>query len=94
MSDPATVEYFGISLFSSRTFWFNAVNLFVLSLSLNEVIAIIPPRYLGLQLAVVTVGNMWLRSITVRPAVLIAPGSTAAVLVPKLDPPDPPAITD
>lgn len=91
---PATVEYFGISLFSSRTFWFNAVNLFVLSLSLNEVIAIIPPRYLGLQLAVVTVGNMWLRSITVRPAVLIAPGSTAAVLVPKLDPPDPPAITD
>jgi len=94
MSDPATVEYFGISLFSSRTFWFNAVNLFVLALSLNEVIAIIPPRYLGLQLAVVTVGNMWLRSITVRPAVLIAPGTTAAVLVPKLDPPDPPAITD
>ena len=91
---PATVEYWGISLFSSRTFWFNAANLILAALSLTEVVTLIPVRFLSLQAAVVAIINMWLRSLTVRPAVLIAPGSTAPVQIPKIGPPDPPPVTD
>ena len=78
---PAHVTYFAISLFSSRTFWFNAANLLLASLSLTEVVTLIPLRFMPLQAAVVAMVNMWLRSITVRPAVLIPPGATVAVAV-------------
>jgi hypothetical protein len=94
MAAPATVEYFGISIFSSRTFWLNLVALVVAILSATDVAAIIPARFLPLASAIIAAGNICLRLVTVRPAVLIAPGTTAAVLVPKLDPPAPPAITD
>lgn len=89
-----TRTYYAISLFSSRTFWWNAANGLVALLSLTEVTTLIPPRFLSVQVAVVAVVNLYLRSVTVRPAVLIPPGATAPVEVPKLSPPVPPALTD
>ena len=94
------VNYWAISIFNSRTFWFNAANLLIAAgppaadailsaLSLPEVIAIIPPKYMPLQAAIVAVGNMWLRMKTVRPAVYIDRGDTKPVLVPRLGPPEP-----
>jgi hypothetical protein len=91
---PATVEYWVISLFSSRTFWFNAANLVLAALSLTEVVTLIPVRFLSLQAAVVALINMWLRSITVRPAVLILPGQTVPVPVARVGPPPPPVLSD
>jgi len=95
MSDPQpTVTYWAVSVFSSRTMWFNAANLVLAALSLTEVATLIPPRFLPLQLAAVAFINMWLRQATVRPVALIAPGETKAVAVPKIDPPAPPGVTD
>jgi hypothetical protein len=94
MATPATVEYFGISIFSSRIFWLNLVALVVAVLSATDVAAIIPARFLPLASAVIAAGNIGLRLVTVRPAVLIAPGTTAPVSVPKLTPPAPPLVTD
>ena len=96
MTDPAprTVEYFAISLFSSRTFWFNAANFIVAALSMTEITTLIPPRFLPLQAAVVAVVNMGLRLATVRPAALIAPGTTTPVDVPRIGPPPPATPTD
>jgi hypothetical protein len=91
---PQTVTYWAVSVFSSRTMWFNAANLLLAALSLTEVATLIPARFLPLQLAAVAVINMWLRQATVRPVALIAPGETAPVLVRKVGPPDPPAVTD
>ena len=91
---PQTVTYFAISLFSSRTFWWNAANLVLAASSLSEVTALIPPRFLSLQLAVVALVNLWLRSVTVRPAVIIAPGNVQPVAVPKLPASPPPVVTD
>jgi hypothetical protein len=89
-----TRTYFAISILSSRTFWFNAVTLFLAVLQLTEVVTLIPARFLPLQLAIVAVGNVWLRTVTVRPAAFIAPGTTAPIAVAKLDPPPPAALTD
>jgi len=89
-----TRTYYAISLFSSRTFWWNAANGLIAILSLTEVTALIPVRFLSLQVAVVAAVNVYLRSVTVRPAVVMMPGKTAAVEVPKIDPPAPPVVTD
>lgn len=89
-----TRTYYAISLFSSRTFWFNAANFLLAVLSLTEVATLIPQRFLSLQLAVVGIVNVWLRTVTVRPVAIIAPGETKAVVVQKLSPPDPPIVTD
>ena len=88
--------YRAISLFSSRTFWFNLANGIASLLSLTEVVTLIPPRFLSLQLAVVAVVNLYLRTVTVRPVALIAMGMTTPVAVRKIGPPDapPPALTD
>jgi len=95
MTEPTPhVAYWAVSVFSSRTMWFNMANLVLAALSLTEITTLIPPRFLPLQLAVVAMINLWLRTVTVRPVALIAPGTTQAVLVPKLGPPDPPAVTD
>ena len=96
MSDtPApVVQYWAISVLSSRTVWFNAANLFVAMASLTEVITLIPVRYMPLQAAIVAVVNVWLRTITVRPVALSAPGTTKAVDVAKLSPPAPPVVSD
>ena len=91
---PATRTYYAISLFSSRTFWWNAANGTLALLSLSEVTTLIPARFLPLQLAVVAMVNLYLRTVTVRPAALIAPGETKPIVVPKVGPPDPPMVTD
>jgi len=91
---PPTVTYYAISLFSSRTFWWNLGNGILALLSLTEVTAIIPPRFLSLQLAVVAAVNCWLRTVTVRPAAFIAPGTTTPVAVPKVGPPPPALVGD
>jgi hypothetical protein len=94
MTTPETRTYFAISILSSRTFWFNAVSLFLAVLQLTEIVTLIPPRFLPLQLAIVAIGNMWLRTVTVRPAAFIAPGTTVGIQVAKIDPPPPAALTD
>ena len=92
MSETRT--YFAISILSSRTFWFNVANLLVAVLSLTEVAVLIPPRFMSLQAALVAIANMYLRTVTVRPVAFIAPGTSTPVSVPKINPPDPSAITD
>jgi len=89
-----TRTYFAISILSSRTFWFNAANLCVAVLSLTEIVVLIPPRYMPLQAALVAIANMYLRTVTVRPAAFIAPGTSTPVTVPKIDPPPPATLTD
>jgi len=91
---PPTVTYWAISLFSSRTFWWNAANGILALLSLTEVTAIIPPRFLSLQIAIAAIVNLYLRTVTVRPAAFIAMGTTQPVTVTKVGPPDPPVVTD
>jgi hypothetical protein len=91
---PQTVEYWAISIFSSRTAWLNAGAFVIAVLSLNEVAQIVPVRFVPLYSALVAAINIYLRLTTVRPAVLIAPGTTAPIAVPKIDPPAPPIVTD
>ena len=93
-STPETRTYWAVSMLSSRTFWFNTASLLLASLQLTEIVTLIPVKYLPLQAAVVAVINVWLRSITVRPALFIAPGTTAPVAVPKISPPPPATVTD
>lgn len=95
MTKKATiVHYHAISIFSSRTFWFNTANFLVAVLSLTEVVTLIPPQYLSLQAAVVAAVNVWLRTATVRPAALIVPGDTKAIAVKKIGPPAPAVVSD
>jgi len=91
---PPVVTYWAISLFSSRTFWWNLANAILALLSLTEVTTLIPPRFLSLQLAVVASVNLYLRTVTVRPVALIAPGTTTPVSVPKVGPPPPALVGD
>lgn len=91
---PPRVTYWAISILSSRTFWLNAVALAVAVLSVDELVVLIPPRWMPAYGALVAVLNIVLRTQTVRPAALIPPGDTKAIRVPKIDPPAPPTITD
>jgi hypothetical protein len=91
---PAHVTYWAVSIFNSRTFWLNAAAGTVAMLSATEVITIIPPRFLPLSTALIAALNIMLRLGTVRPVALIAPGATVPVLVPRIDPPAPPVVTD
>jgi hypothetical protein len=91
---PPTVEYWAISLFSSRTFWV-AVITAVIGLSAEpEIVALIPLAWLPKVLIGVGLVNMVLRKLTVRPVVLSVPGSSTPVEVPKIGPPDPPVVSD
>ena len=96
MTEPAprTVEYWAVSVLSSRTMWFNLANFLVAALSMGEVVVLIPSRYLPLQAAVVALINMWLRASTVRPVAFIPPGTTTAVEVKRIGPPPPATPTD
>lgn len=91
---PRTVTYFAISLFSSRTFWVNAAAFLVAASSLTEVTSVVPPRFVPMLGALVALANVYLRLHTVRPAVLIPPGTTQPVEVQKIGPPPPKAVTD
>jgi len=88
---PPVVAYWAISILNSRTFWFNAANAILSLLSMSEIVTLIPARFLPLQLAIVAVVNLYLRTVTTRPVAFIAQGTTAPVLVAKLGPPPAPA---
>jgi hypothetical protein len=89
-----TVTYYAISLFSSRTFWLNAAGFLLLVLEATDVITLLPLKALPFVGATVTVLNIFLRYVTVRPVALIAPGTTLPIAVPKLDPPAPALVSD
>lgn len=89
-----TVQYWGVSLFSSTTFWFNVITGIVSVLSLTEVVTIFPPRFAPIAAAIVATGNVYLRTQTVRPVALIRPGKVKVVKVRKIGPPPPPLVTD
>jgi hypothetical protein len=89
-----TVNYMGISLFTTKTFWLNFVAFVVAILSLTEVVTLIPARYMALYGAVVAILNTGLRLLTVRPAFIMAPGETRSVEVQKIGPPKPPTINN
>lgn len=92
--DDAVIHAWAISVLASRTMWWNAANFLIAALSMTEVVTLIPPRFLPLQAAVVALVNLWLRTTTTRPVAFIAPGTTAIVALPKLDPPAPPPVGD
>ena len=94
---PPTVTYWAISILNSRTFRINAGLLFVTVVPLladPDLVALIPVRYVVLYAAAVKVLNIYLRTITKRPVAFIPPGDTKPELVPKVGPPDPPAMGD
>ena len=91
---PDTVTYWAESLFSSKTFWLNTVTFGIAVLSATDVLVIIPVRFLPTVTALVAMGNIYLRTVTVRPVAFIAPGTAVPVSVPKIDPPKPPMVTD
>ena len=86
---PVTVTYWAISILSSRTAQFAFLTFLLGVLSLPEVVSLIPLRYLPVAMAVIGVINLALRYATVRPAMFIAPGTSAPVAVAKIDPPKP-----
>jgi len=92
--ERAYINAWAISVLSSRTMWWNAANLFVAVLSLTEVLALIPLRFVPLQVAVVAMVNLALRMRTTRPVAFVAPGNTLVIQVPKIDPPAPPLVGD
>lgn len=92
--ERAYINSWAISVLSSRTMWWNAANFLIAALSLTEVTTLIPPRFLSLQLAVVAMVNLWLRTTTTRPVAFVAPGATKVIQLPKIDPPAPPLVTD
>lgn len=85
------VQYWATSVFASRTMWWNAVHLLVAACALTDVTRVIPARYVPLQLALLAVVNLWLRTQTVRPVAFIAPGTTTPVDVARLWPSPPEA---
>jgi hypothetical protein len=92
--EQQTVQYWAVSILTSRTAQFAGFTILLGILSLPEVLALIPLKYMPLLLAAVGVINFILRKLTVRPVAFIAPGATAPVLVPRIDPPAPPVVTD
>jgi hypothetical protein len=91
---PKTVGYYAVSILTSRTAIFATLTFLAGVLSLPEVLALIPLRYMPLILATVGVINLGLRKLTVRPVAWIAPGDTQEVRVKKVGPPPPAKVTD
>lgn len=91
---PPHVTYFAISLFSSRTTWLAVFTFLSGVLAMPQVLAVIPLRWLPFFMIAIGIVALVLRTLTVRPVALIAPGSSAPVLVPRIDPPTPPLVTD
>ena len=88
------VNYWAVSIFSTRTFWVNAITFLAAASSMTEFTSVIPEKHLPKLFAVVALGNLWLRMNTVRPVAFIKPGKTKAVLVPRIDPPTPAKLGD
>jgi hypothetical protein len=91
---PATVTYYGISILQSRTFWINLGAFVFAVLSAEDVITLLPHSVTPFVPAVLAVINIWLRTVTVRPVIFAAPGTTLPIEVPRLGPPAPPLVTD
>lgn len=89
-----TVTYWAVSILTSRTAQFATLTTLAGILSLPEVLALIPLRYMPLILAAVGIINLLLRKLTVRPVAFIAPGDTQEVKVQKIGPPPPDNVTD
>jgi hypothetical protein len=88
------VEYFGISILSSRTFWAAVCTLVIGLVAEPEVVALIPLAWLPRIIIVVGLLNMVLRKLTVRPASFAAPGTATPVEVVRIGPPPPPVVSD
>ena len=88
------VTYFAVSFLTSRTFWVNLFMFLAAASSMTEFTTIIPAPWLPKIMAVIALGNLWLRFNTVRPIAFIAPGETQAVLVPRVGPPAPAKLGD
>lgn len=70
----------------SKTVWWNLANAIVALLSQTEIKVLIPSKYVPLQVAIVTLVNLYLRSDrNVRPIAFIRPGRVKIVRVQKLD---------
>lgn len=92
--------YFAKSALVSKTLWFNIVALIVAAAQSKDILALLPPKYLGVTAAIITLGNMILRFNSVRPIAFLTPRDTVGVPVPNLyiddrentynDPPPPP----
>lgn len=91
---PQTVQYWAVSILSSRTAHFAFLTFLAGVLSLPEVLALIPLKYMPFVLASVGIINLALRKLTVRPVVFSAPGTTTPVDVARIGPPPPDASTD
>jgi hypothetical protein len=85
---PAPVVYArGVSILNSKTFWTNAGALLIAIVVLPEVGKLVPERFVPIYSALLAIANIILRLVTVRPAVIAAPGSVTVVEIPKIDPP-------
>lgn len=92
---PQTVTYWAISVLTSRMMWLGLLTTISGILSLPEVMALIPLRYLPAVLSGIGFVIMVLRKQTIRPVAFIAPGDVMPVRVPKISPPaQPPLVTD
>lgn len=85
----AVVYARAVSIFSSRTFYVNAGALLVAIIVLPQVGDLVPERFVPIYSALLAIANIILRLVTVRPAVLIAPGEVKVVPIPKINPPAP-----
>ena len=94
MSAKQVVYARAISVLSSKTMITNVIAFAIAASSLTEVTTVIPPRFLPMLGMLVALGNLYLRSVTVRPVAMIARGDVKVVAIPKIDPPAPPAVTD
>lgn len=92
--ERAYINAWAISVLSSRTIWWNAANGLIAVLALAEVTAIVPVRFLPIQVAVVSIVNLYLRTTTTRPVAFVPLGETKVIQLPKIDPPAPPVIGD
>jgi hypothetical protein len=91
---PPVIYARGISIFNSRTFYFNMLALGIAVLVLPQVGDLVPEKYVRYYEAAVAIGNVIMRLITVRPASITTPGTVNVVEIKKIDPPAPPKVGD
>jgi hypothetical protein len=100
--DPKPVVYArAVSVLNSRTVWLNMMALLIVVgpaivqvLSSEDVVAVIPARFMPAVQAALATLNIVLRIATVRPVAFIAAGDVKVIPIPKIDPPAPPKVTD
>jgi len=83
------VNYWAVSVLTSRTMWVNFFTFVAAASTLTEFTNVIPAAWQPKLFALVALGNLWLRMVTVRPVAFIPFSETKAVLVPRVGPPAP-----